>query len=145
MNLRPSILDDLGLLPTIDWVCRVFHATYPGIQIEKRVDLQEEEVPDALKAVLYRISQEALNNIAKHSQADLVAFSLEKKGGKIDLTIQDNGHGFHLRESLFAGGSNHGLGLTSMRERAEMFGGSFAIESTVGKGTAIRASWPIEQ
>lgn len=144
LNLRPAMLDDLGLLPTMDWLCRVFQATYPGIQVEKQVDLREEQVPDVLKTVIYRISQEALNNISKHSKATRVRIFLGEADDRINLAIRDNGLGFHLQQSLPEDGSIHGLGLSSMTERAEMFGGCCFIESAVGKGTSIHASWPIE-
>jgi signal transduction histidine kinase len=81
-----------------------------------------------------------MNNIAKHSKAALVSLSLRrKKDGRIELVIEDNGTGFDV-ESI-----KKGLGLGSMRERAEFSGGSFDIESVKGKGTVIRASWPVEQ
>jgi signal transduction histidine kinase len=100
-------------------------------------------VPEFLKAVAYRIAQEALNNILKHSKADLVSLSLRKTNNAIELTIQDNGQGFDVQEVLSMESSMRGLGLSSMRERAELSGGSFVIESARGKGTVIRASWPI--
>jgi signal transduction histidine kinase len=140
MNLRPLILDDLGLLPTIEWFLREYQMTYPSIRIEKQTEIQEDQVPDPLKAVIYRILQEAMNNIGKHSRADLVSISLmRKKHGRIELVVEDNGTGFDM-ESI-----RKGLGLGSMRERAEFSGGSFDIGSLKGKGTVIRASWPIEQ
>jgi len=143
MDLRPSILDDLGILATLSWFCREFQTTYSGISIEKLIDINEDDVPDSLKTVIYRISQEALNNVAKHSKADVVHLALRKSGGKIELTIQDNGDGFDLKEILPREGSERGLGLTSMRERTELSGGTFEIESTIGRGTTIRASWPL--
>jgi signal transduction histidine kinase len=140
MNLRPLLLDDLGLLPTIEWFLREYQMTYPSIRIEKQTEIQEDQVPDPLKAVIYRILQEAMNNIGKHSRADLVSISLmRKKHGRIELVVEDNGIGFDM-ESI-----RKGLGLGSMRERAEFSGGSFDIGSLKGKGTVIRASWPIEQ
>jgi signal transduction histidine kinase len=72
-----------------------------------------------------------------------VHLDLQKSGGKIELTIQDNGHGFDLKKVLSEEGPKRGLGLTSMRERTELSGGSFAIESSPGTGTIIRASWPL--
>jgi len=144
MDLRPSILDDLGILATINWFCREHQTTYPGIYIEKQIDIQESEVPDSLKTVIYRILQEALNNIAKHSQAYLVSLSLNKKGSEIELIIQDNGQGFALEGVISEETSPRGLGLTSMRERTELSGGSLSIESILGKGTTIKAIWPIQ-
>jgi signal transduction histidine kinase len=140
MNLRPALLDDLGLLPTIEWFVRDYQKTYQSIRVEKQTDIEETQVSDPMKAVIYRILQEAMNNIAKHSKANLVSISLMRKNDdRIELVIGDNGIGFDM-ESI-----KKGLGLGSMRERAELSGGAFGIESVKGKGTVIRASWPIEQ
>jgi PAS domain S-box-containing protein len=141
-DLRPSILDDLGILSTITWFCREFQTTYSHIRIEKEIDVQEENVPDSLKMIIYRIMQEALNNISKHSQADLIHLAFRKTTGGLKLSIQDNGRGFNLQEVLSAEGSRQGLGLSSMRERAEHSGGSLSMESAKGKGTLIRVEWP---
>ncbi len=143
-DLRPVILDSLGVLAAIRGDCRRFQTIYPSISIQQEVEIQEDEVPACLKIVIYRIFQEALTNVGKHSNADLVHFSLRKREGKIELVIQDNGRGFNLKEALSRESSRRGLGLTSMRERAELSGGSFAIESIEGKGTTIRVSWPTD-
>jgi PAS domain S-box-containing protein len=142
MNLRPAILDDLGILATISWFCREYGATHASIRIEKKIEVQEKEVPAPLKMVIYRILQEGLTNIFKHSRADLVHLSLRKAESGIELVIQDNGQGFDLPQELSVENSRAGMGLVSMRERAEHSGGSFAIESAKGKGTVLRAAWP---
>jgi PAS domain S-box-containing protein len=142
MNLRPSMLDDLGILATIQWFCRQFESTYTYIHIKQEIDIQEDEVVDPLKIAIFRVLQEATNNIAKHSKADVVHLSLRKRDGRIELVLKDNGQGFNLETSLGSERTKGGLGLTSMRERIELSGGSFAIESAQGKGTIIRASWP---
>ena len=142
MDLRPSVLDDLGILAALSWLCRNFEATYSHIHIEKQTHIQEEEVPLPLKTPIYRISQEALNNIAKHSKADLARLSLKKIEDKIELKIEDNGTGFDLEKILSQDRDKRGLGLNSMRERTELSGGTFDVESTKGKGATIRASWP---
>jgi signal transduction histidine kinase len=144
-NLRPSILDDLGILTTLDWYCREFQKTFSHICIEKEIDLSENDVPHSLKTVIYRVCQEAMNNIAKHSKANLVTFSLRKNNGPIELTIQDNGQGFDMKDISSMESYKRGMGLSSMRERAETLGGSFTIESAKGSGTIIRVSWPIER
>jgi PAS domain S-box-containing protein len=136
-DLRPSILDDLGILPALNWFCREYQKTYPQISVEKQIGISEDEVPDSLKIVIFRISQEAMSNIAKHSKASLVDVVLQKAGESVELTIQDNGHGFKTDEIA------KGFGLSTMRERAELSGGTFAIQSTEGKGTVIRATWPL--
>jgi len=140
MDLHPSMLEDLGIAPTLAWFCREFEATYP-LKIEQEVAIRESELPKSLKRAIYRISQEAFNNIAKHSQADQVRLSLQKNSNTIELIIQDNGRGFEVAVDT----PRKGLGLSSMRERAEFSGGTFSIESAQGKGTVIRASWPLER
>jgi signal transduction histidine kinase len=140
-SLRPAMLDELGILATISWFCREFEKLYPGLRIDREGDLQEGDVPEPLKIVIYRVSQEALNNVAKHSKADLVRFSLKKIEDKIELAIGDNGKGidFDLKDK---DPYRRGMGLTNMKERVELSGGSFAIESRRGGGTTVRASWP---
>ncbi len=143
MDLRPSTLDDIGVLATLGWFCREYQKTYSRIRIEKEIGLQESEISIPLKTVIYRLTQEALNNIAKHSKADLIHLSLRAIKDRIELTIKDNGIGFGLEEILSSETPKTGLGLNSMRERTELSGGTFAIETTPGAGTTISASWPI--
>jgi len=145
MDLRPSTLDDLGILATISWFTREFGKIYSSLRIEKRIDLQEAEVPDSLKTTIFRVIQESLNNTAKHSKADLVYLSLQKTDGGIELRIDDNGMGFDLENTLSLKSDERGYGLSNMRERIELSGGSFTMESSKGKGTLIRASWPLQQ
>jgi len=142
MDLRPSILDDLGILATISWFCREFQTIYSGIRIQQKLDIQEDDVPDPLKITIYRVLQEAFNNVTKHSEADLVRLSLRKTDATIALAVEDNGLGFNPEDVLSVESSRRGIGLASMRERTEFSGGSFSIESTVGRGTIVRASWP---
>jgi PAS domain S-box-containing protein len=144
MALRPSTLDDLGILPTLNWLCREFQKTYSSIHIKTQFNIEEKDVPDILKTVIYRICQEAFNNIAKHSKAKVARLSL-RKSDQIELVIEDDGQGFNLAEMLSTENHNRGLGLTSMRERAELSRGLFAIQSIHGSGTAIRVSWPLEK
>jgi signal transduction histidine kinase len=143
MNLRPSILDDLGILATIKWFCRQFESTYSHIRISQSIKIEEHEVPGSLRTVIFRVLQEGLNNVAKHSKAKMVMLLLRKTGQGVQLVIRDNGQGFDVSKAQFSNGTTHGLGLNSMRERTELSGGSFEIESTQGKGTTIRASWPL--
>ena len=142
-DLRPSILDDLGILATIGWICRKFQSIYTAIRIEKEISIQEDEIPGPLKTVIYRVLQEALNNVAKHSQADLVHLCLKKVDDKIDFAIEDNGRGFDLEKTISLKHSRRGLGLASMRERTELSGAAFIIKSVIGAGTKIYISWPL--
>ncbi len=140
MDLRPSMLDDLGLFPTLSWLCRRFQTIYSGIRIAQENGIEEAEIPNALKIVIYRVVQEGMNNIAKHSKADRIHLCLKKKGDRMELVLQDNGRGFDP-ERIVSEDTGQGLGLTNMEERVQLSGGLFAIESTEGKGTIIRASW----
>jgi PAS domain S-box-containing protein len=142
-DLRPSLLDDLGLLATLSWYCRRYQTIYTGIKVELEQTLEESDIPNALKIVIFRVTQEGMNNIAKHSKADLVNLSLGKVDGRIELILKDNGQGFDLNRVLASESTKRGLGLTSMRERTELSGGSFGIKSIMGKGTTIRAKWSI--
>jgi PAS domain S-box-containing protein len=143
MDLRPSTLDSLGIVPTIDWFSREFQTTYPYMQIEKEIDLRETEVPDPLKIVIYRIVQEACNNAAKHSGAKIMQISLAKVTGEIRLVVKDNGRGFDVEDVLSADAAKRGFGLTSMKERTELSGGAFFIESGIAKGTTVQATWKV--
>jgi signal transduction histidine kinase len=145
MDLRPSILDDLGILTTISWRCRQVEETYPDIQIEREFDIEENRVPDSLKIVIYRVLQEAMNNITKHSHADVVRISLTEKYGKIELNISDNGKGFDVEGILSKDPTEKGIGISSMKERAELSGGHFSLESRNGAGTTVRVSWPLDE
>jgi PAS domain S-box-containing protein len=141
MGLRPSTLDDFGLLATINWFCREFQHIYSMIHIKKLISIEENEVPEHLKTVIYRIVQESLNNVAKHSNADLVRLSIGKRNSAIELVIKDNGLGFDLEDTLSSETSGKRLGLSSMKKRTEISGGVFAVESKIGGGTIIRALW----
>jgi len=142
-DLRPSILDDLGILATINWFCREYQKVYAGIRIEVKIDVQEKVIPSPLKTVIYRILQEALNNVAKHSRADLVQLSLRQQDFRIKLSVQDNGVGFDVSETISMKPSRRGFGLASMRERAELSGADFDITSKAGEGTRLRVDWDV--
>ncbi|BDU69559.1 hypothetical protein GETHOR_16600 [Geothrix oryzae] len=144
MALRPSTLDDLGLLATIAWFVREFQGTYPHIQVEKVIEVEEFEVPDLLRTNVFRILQEAMNNAAKHSHADKITIVLRQVLHDLQLMIWDNGVGFDLAVTR-RDGATTGFGLASMRERAELFGGSLILTSTEGEGTMIIARWPTSE
>ncbi|MCF8036907.1 MAG: PAS domain S-box protein [Desulfobacteraceae bacterium] len=141
-NLRPTILDDLGLLATITWFCREFNAFYHQIRIEQEIEIEEPEVAEPLKIVIFRILQEAMNNAAKHGQPDTIRLSLEKTGDRIELIVSDNGAGFDPETRFDALDSMSGHGIQGMRERANVCGGEFEIDSRPGAGTRVRVSFP---
>ncbi len=140
-DLRPSLIDDLGIVATISWFCREFETLHAGVRMEQMILTDEKEVPEPLKIVIFRILQEALNNIAKYGKADRVRISLREKDGKLELAIEDNGQGFDVEYVRSEKNADRGVGLTSMKERTELSGGSFSIESSKGEGTTVRASW----
>jgi PAS domain S-box-containing protein len=142
-NLRPEIIDDRGLLPTIDWHTRQFSQHYSHIQVVKQIDVDEREVPEPLKIVIYRVMQEALSNAALHSKADRVYIRLRKSAAGFEAEVEDNGRGFDIKEVYSQGDRSSGFGLKSMRERVEIIGGSFSVHSLSGAGTRIRIALPL--
>ncbi|MCD6706878.1 MAG: histidine kinase [Thiobacillus sp.] len=141
-ELRPSILDDLGILPTLSWFFREFETACGHVAVEKALNVAEHEVPAPLQITLYRILQEAFNNIVKHARADRVRVSLDRIGEVLHLLIEDNGCGFDPDSVRYVEGEARGLGLLSMKERASFSGGAYRIASAPGQGTRIEVSWP---
>jgi signal transduction histidine kinase len=139
-ELRPTMLDDLGLIPAL-------HAYFKGFKEETGIHVSlssfatVEQVNGDKRIVFYRIAQEALTNVARHAQASRVEVGIQKLDGAVCLTIKDNGKGFPA-ERVFHAKKNQRLGLLGMKERLEMVGGKFTIESVPGKGTTITAQIP---
>jgi PAS domain S-box-containing protein len=142
MNLRPSTLDDLGILPTLGWFTREFRTIYHQLELEVQIDLQEDEIAVPVKTAIYRIVQEAFNNVVSHSGARSVRLALRRAGGQIELRIQDDGAGFDTAAFGATDESGRGLGLASMRERGEVTGGRFSLHSARAQGTTVCVSWP---
>ena len=141
-NLRPSMLDDLGLLATIQWHCRRSEEMYSNVRIEGRFEVKEDDLPEWSKIVIYRVTQEALNNALKHSGADTVRIILEKKEECIRACVKDNGCGFDPETKMKGSDPMAGYGLRAMQDRAEVVGGSFYIESHAGQGTIVCLELP---
>jgi len=144
-ELRPSILDDLGILPTLSWFFREFEAACGDIAVEKVFSVVEHDVPVMLQITLYRILQEATNNIVKHAGADRMRVSLDRIDDVLHLLIEDNGCGFDPLSIQYVEGQGRGMGLLSMKERASFSGGTYHLASTPGQGTRIEVSWPCGQ
>jgi signal transduction histidine kinase len=142
MDLRPSILDDLGLKATISWFCREFEVIYTDISIEQAINFEESNIDVPLKTVVYRILQEAFNNAAKHSRTEYILLRIEKTTDNLELLIEDKGIGFDVNEVELREINQRGVGLASMRERALLSGGTFDIKSSLKEGTRVYASWP---
>jgi signal transduction histidine kinase len=137
-DLQPRMLEDLGLVETLAWFCQEHQKTFAGLRIDCRVTVREEQVPAALKATVFRIVQEAFNNITRHSKADRVLVSLTAEGGNLALAIRDNGRGF---EPAGPGAPRQGMGLQNLKGRAELSGGTFRLDTGMGKGTALLFQW----
>lgn len=143
-NLRPSILDDLGILPTITWLCREFHEMNSSIDPVITFEIAEEDILAEIKTVIFRLLQEALNNIRKYSRAGRVEISLRKIGSSIVFLIKDNGQGFDTKKAPSGKKIGHGFGLRGMLERVELSGGKCDVKSAPGKGVSIWAEWNIK-
>ena len=140
-ELRPTLLDDLGLIPTLRSYVKDF-AKRTGLSISFRGFTRGGiKLDSAKRTVLYRVAQESLINVAKHAQASQVKMSIRKLRGVIRMEVKDNGKSFQV-QGVLSTGRNKGLGLLGMRERMEMVGGTLSIESEPGKGTTIRAEIP---
>jgi signal transduction histidine kinase len=141
-QLRPAALDDLGLIPALHSYVKDF-AKQTGLSVHftSFTRGRTEQLDAAKRTVLYRVVQEALINVAKHAHASLVNVNIRKLRGVIRMEVQDNGKSFEVQRMLSAQRSR-GLGLLGMRERVEMVGGRFTVESAPGQGTTIRAEIP---
>ncbi len=139
--LYPTTLQEFGLVMAIESFIKTYEQLYPKILVHQTIRLKEEDIPEALKSVIFRIAQEAMYNAAKHSGADTLSLSLDLDTKRLCLTIRDNGCGFDLSALTQQPGSLTGLGLPSMQERAEATGGLFDIHSSPGKGTYLQAGW----
>ena len=143
MDLRPSTLDDLGIIATVSWFCRNYHSVYPSIEVVQQIKIDENDIPRAIKIHLFRILQESLNNVARHSRATKIHVCLSRTGNAVEMAIADNGIGFNVQKRIHVDQKGRrGFGLFSMQERIKHLGGEFSIVSAPGKGTTIRALWP---
>lgn len=143
MDLRPSTLDDLGILPTLSWFFREFEAAARGITVERNITAVEADIPAPLKVVIFRILQEAVSNIVKHASASCIRFGLERDNDTLIFRVEDNGRGFDT--VAFHETPSEGLGLRSMQERARLSGGHYLIRSVPRQGTSIRITWPLDR
>ena len=139
-ELRPTTLDDLGLIPALHSFAKAFSKQH-GLRIDLAVSASIEELEMGKRTVLYRVTQEALTNVAKHARATHVEVRIRRGRGAVTLCIADNGKSFRVDPFAYRQNSKR-LGLMGMRERVEMVGGLFTIESRPGKGTSVHATIP---
>jgi signal transduction histidine kinase len=133
--LRPSMLDDLGLVPALEWQAREV-SRRSGVKVKVAAENVSDSLPDALRTCIYRVVQETLNNVSRHSGAKSALVSVQQTEGSIVLTVRDDGSGFEPAKT-------RGLGLIGMEERVKQLGGRLEIQSQPGHGTLLRATLPM--
>ncbi len=142
MDLRPAMLDDLGILVTLNWFCREFGNTYTNLSIKKIINADESNISEDNKVVIFRIIQEAMNNIVKHANATNITIELSHSDAGLTISISDDGCGFKKHKSNKDNDAPKcHFGLSSMRERAESTNGDFFIETIPNVGTRISVFW----
>ncbi len=141
-DLRPRIVDDLGLLPALEWMAENLTRDY-GIDTRVQIVGSERGLPDEVKLILFRIAQEALSNIRRHAEATRAWINLEFRDDRTVVTVKDNGRGFELPPRLGDLASSGKLGLAGMQERAQLINGNLTIQSEPGKGTTVTVEVPV--
>jgi signal transduction histidine kinase len=136
-ELRPTVLDDLGLIPALHSFMTNF-TKRTGIRTSLTAFAGVEQLVSAERTVLFRVAQEALTNVARHAHASRVEVSIQERTDCVCMSIKDDGKSFNVERTLHANGGNR-LGLLGMRERLEMVGGKLVVESSPGNGTTIQA------
>ena len=139
MDLRPALLDDLGLVPALLWHAERW-SRQTGVEVSVRHEGLERRLPPEVETAAYRIAQEALTNIARHADAKQASVVLRGEAERLELVVEDAGRGFEPRRASSARGS----GLTGMRERALLLGGRLEVDSKPGAGTRVRAELPLD-
>jgi signal transduction histidine kinase len=137
--LHPALLDDLGLAAAIDWQARAFEARH-GIRAEVQQDGTAQRLPREVELAAYRIVQEALTNVAKHSRASCCRITLRRHDNNLEIVVEDDGRGFDPRDVT---DPHRGLGIVGMRERAALLSGRIAFESGSGAGTRVNVRLPV--
>jgi len=142
--LRPPILDDLGLLPALSWLARSLGRADLTVDLAAE-GLGPERLPAEVETLLFRVVQEALNNVVKHAGASRAEVRLLRCTGWLVLTIVDSGRGFEPQVALGGAGAGAGFGLRGMRDRVECSDGRFALRSAPGRGTVVEVAVPLAE
>lgn len=141
LRLRPSLLDDLGLLPTLRWLAETVAPQF-GLKVEVRGADLPSRLERSLEVVCYRVSQEALTNVARHATAQTATITLKLEGQRLILSIRDDGIGFDVRAAESRSTDGHSLGLLGIQERVARVGGTVEIRSRRGKGSSVTIRLP---
>lgn len=139
-ELRPSVLDDLGLIPALQSFMKTFTED-TGVRVSLRAFAEVARIDGDRRTVLYRVAQEALTNVARHAKASQAEVVIQNKDGNTRMEIKDDGKGFAVDGALGAKRTTR-LGLLGMRERIEMVGGTFCVISAPGQNTTVRVEIP---
>jgi len=142
LDLRPSILDDLGLVAALRWYVGR-QTDKSGLEIELRARSLEERAPPEVETACFRIAQEALTNIARHAHARRVRVEVARRDSELELVVSDDGAGFDVARARERAHHGESFGLLGMEERATLLGGSLELTSAPGKGTRLEARFPI--
>jgi signal transduction histidine kinase len=143
VELRPSVLDDLGLVPAVQRAVRIYQERH-GLVIDfEAVGLEGMRLPPAIETALYRIAQEALTNVIQHACTNRGSLLLAARAGMVTLIVEDDGCGFDTDRLVNGSMDEHWLGLSGMRERAALLGGRLTIESAPGSGTTVFVEIPV--
>jgi signal transduction histidine kinase len=140
--LRPAVLDDLGLSPALTWLARTVGERF-AIEVDLQLRGLEERFDSEVETLAFRVVQEALTNVAKHSGASQAQVEIERSAGHLRIRVSDPGRGFDPLSAMDATRSDAGVGLRGMRDRAELFGGTARIDSGAGRGTRIEVLVPL--
>lgn len=142
-DLRPPSLDDLGLLPTLNWLCREFEEQHPGVRIERRISLQEQDIPTPLKVIVYRIIVSVLDDLAQHTNSGLIHLGLWLDDDALILLIDDTATEMLDRTVTPLANIDPQLraGFARMEELTTLSGGTFTASHHSGGGTTLRAAW----
>lgn len=142
LNLRPPMLDDLGLVPTLRWYIKRY-AKRTNLKTDLVVTgLEHQRLDSRIETTLYRVAQEALTNVAKHAQASTVRLYLQRNDTRVEAVIEDNGRGFNLADVLNRRTPHTGAGLVGIRERVTLLGGEFNIQTQPNQGTRLLIEIP---
>lgn len=139
MDLRPPVLDDLGVASALEWLSREFGETYGHFAVRTGISASDADIPQRLVTTIFRCAQELLNNVAKHSRATEVTVTLVRDANTVSLAVCDDGVGLPSADSSGSFGRGHGI--RNLRERAQMTGGKLTLSSEPGHGTRARLDW----
>jgi len=138
LDLRPTVLDDLGLAPALRWLAGR-QQKLTGARLETEIDLPAARLDPAIETACFRIAQEAITNSLRHARPQRISLSVRIEDGAVSLIVADDGVGFDLAAARAAGAEGRSAGLTGMEERAHLAGGEFEVRTAPGGGTEVRA------